>query len=281
MVRFLFWMSDLVLRRIGLDLRRSQAAPPLEDLERYLTDLAREGGVAAPTPELIHSIFEFGETTAKEVMIARTNVVAIDIEASGKDVLDVLSDVGHTRLPVYEGKIDNIVGLINAKDIIPVVRAGKPVKLSEILRETTFVPWSKPINELMREFQTGHIHMAIVVDEFGGTMGVITLEDILEEIVGEIEDEFDRPEGREVDALADGSFLVDGSIEIEVFNERFQTEIPVEGDYETLAGFLNSLSGAIPNSGDTFFYSGLQLSVAKRDDRHVSLVRVRRRPRTE
>jgi putative hemolysin len=270
------WLADRLLSALGVPAERVRPPPPLEDLERYLADHAARGTVSAEAPELIHSIFEFGQTTAKEVMVPRTRVVALEVGAPASEIFSTISNRGHTRLPVYEGEIDNIVGIINAKDILPLVAEGEAVELMKILRPAQFVPWSKPINELMRELQVKHVHMAMVVDEFGGLMGLITLEDILEEIVGEIEDEFDPVESRDVEALPDGSYLVRASIEIEEFNRTFSTSVPEDGSFETLAGFLNSLAGAIPKEGDTFFHEGLQLTVAKRSERRVRQVRVRR-----
>ncbi len=275
-VRVYFLFAAVLSRPLGLDLRRIRPAPPLEDLEAALVERAAEGGEGAPTPELIHSIFEFGETTAKEVMIPRTQVVAVEVNAPPSEILETFTSGAHTRLPVYEGELDTIVGTIHAKDIIPLFERSAPVEITKFMRAPTFVPWSKRIAEVMRDFQARHIHLAVVVDEFGGTMGLITLEDILEEIVGEIEDEFDPPETKDVEALPDGSCLVRGSMEIEDFNAHFETELPDDGEYETLAGLLNVLAGAIPKVGDTFVHEGLKLTVAKSNDRRVRQVLVQR-----
>ena len=269
-------LSGRILPALGVSTGQVKPPPPLEDLERYLADHAARGTVSAEAPELVHSIFEFGETTAKEVMVPRTRVVALEVNAPASEILSTISSKGHTRLPVYENEIDNVVGIVNAKDILPLVAEGESVELSKILRPVPFVPWSKPINELMRELQVRHVHMAMVIDEFGGLMGLITLEDILEEIVGEIEDEFDPAESRDVEALPDGSYLVRASIDIEEFNQAFGSKVPDDEPYETLAGFLNMLAGAIPKEGDTFFHEDLQLTVAKRSERRVRQVRVRR-----
>ncbi len=275
-IRADYWVTQRMLPALGISPERVRPPPPLEDLERYLADHAARGTVAAEAPELVHSIFEFGETTAKEVMVPRTRVVALQIDAPASEILSTISSKGHTRLPVFEDEIDNIVGLVNAKDLIPLIAEGESIELAKVLRPVLFVPWSKPINELMRELQVKHVHMAMVIDEFGGLMGLITLEDILEEIVGEIEDEFDPIESRDVETLPDGSYLVRASIEIEEFNRVFHTKISEDEPYETLAGFLNTLAGAIPKGGDTFVHEDLQLTVAKRSERRVRQIRVRR-----
>jgi len=276
LVLLAFSLSDLLFKHIALDLRRFQAAPPLDALEQALVERAAEDGNAAPTAELIHSIFEFGETTAKEIMIPRTQIVAVAVDTPPAEILETFANRGHTRLLVYKGELDQVVGIIHAKDLIPLVGLSTTVDLQAIVRKATFVPWSQRIHEVMREFQSQHIHLAVVVDEFGGTMGLITLEDILEEIVGEIEDEFDPPEPKDVETLPDGAFLVRASMEIEDFNEHFKTEIPLEGEFETVAGMLNLLAGAIPKVGDTFIHAGLKLRVAKRSDRRVRQVHVRK-----
>ncbi len=276
LIRVTHLVARGLVRPLGIDASKSRPMPPLEEVETFLATHAARGAVDTGAPDLIRSVFEFGETTAKEVMVPRTAVVALEIATPASEVLSTLASSGHTRLPVYRGEIDEIVGLINAKDIIPLVERGEPIELERILRPPTIIPWSKPIPEVMRELQSRHVHMAMVVDEFGGFMGIITMEDILEELVGEIEDEFDRPEAHDVEALPDGSFLVRGSMEIEAFNEAFSAGVPEEGAYETLAGFLNALAGAIPQVGDTFFYGGLQLTVAKRNEKRVRQVRIRR-----
>ncbi len=270
------WVTHRLMPALGLPVGRGRPPPPLEDLERYLADHAARGTVSSVAPELVHSIFEFGETRAKEVMVPRTQVVALEVGAPAKEIQNTITSKGHTRLPVYEEKIDNIIGIVNAKDILPLLTEGEPIELRKILRRALFVPWSKPINQLMRELQVKHVHMAMVVDEFGGLMGLITLEDILEEIVGEIEDEFDPVDSREVEALPDGSYLVRATIDIGEFNEAFGSSISDEEPYETLAGFLNSLAGTIPKEGDTFLHNGLQLMVAKRSERRIRQVRVRK-----
>ncbi len=275
-IRLAHLLARTLVRPLGIDTSRIRPVPALEEIESLLATHAARGELDTGAPELIRSVFEFGETTAKEVMVPRTAVVALELSASAGEVLSTLATSGHTRLPVYREEIDEIVGIINAKDIIPLVERGEPIELTRILRPPTIIPWSKPIPEVMRELKSKHVHMAVVVDEFGGFMGIITMEDILEELVGEIEDEFDRPEGKDVESLQDGSFLVRGSMEIEAFNETFSASLPEDEDYETLAGFLNALAGAIPQVGDTFFYDGLQLTVTKRNERRVRQVQVRR-----
>ena len=275
-LRLTHLLAETLVRPLGIDTSLLRPMPPLEEIESLLATHAARGALDTGAPDLIRSVFEFGETTAKEVMVPRTAVVALELSASASEVLSTLAGSGHTRLPVYREEIDDIVGIINAKDIIPLVERGEPIDLMRILRPPTIIPWSKPIPEVMRELKSRHVHMAVVVDEFGGFMGIITMEDILEELVGEIEDEFDRPEGKDVEVLQDGSFLVRGSMEIEAFNESFSAALPEDEDYETLAGFLNALAGAIPQVGDTFFYEGLQLTVTKRNERRVRQVQVRR-----
>jgi CBS domain containing-hemolysin-like protein len=276
-VRLLLKMFDALLVRQGATARYTPPPPPLQEIEKILTDEARGGASGAPAPELVHGLFSFAERTAKEIMVPRTRVIGVPLDATAQQVIDLLAEEGHTRMPVYEGDLDKIKGVLHAKDVIPLLAHPELIVLHDLVRPALFVPWTKPVGELMREMQQKRSLLALVVDEYGGFSGIVTLEDILEEIVGEIRDEHDT-EGPTPQFGPDGSALVRAEIRVEELNRALAAQLP-DGDFETLGGLLNSCAGAIPQSGDRFYVGGLELTVVQRDDRRVRLVRIAR-PKT-
>jgi CBS domain containing-hemolysin-like protein len=223
----------------------------------------------------VHGLFSFAERTAKEVMVPRTKVVGVPLHATPREVIELLAEEGHTRMPVYEGNIDHIKGVLHTKDVIPLLANPELIVLADLLRPALFVPWTKPVGELLKEMQQKRSHIAMVVDEYGGFSGIVSVEDILAEIVGELSEEHHEPkEG--IRLAPDGSALVPAETRVDELARAFRVELPDEGDYETVAGMLNAAAGAIPQAGDCFFVAGLELSVVQRDDRRVRLVRVRR-----
>ncbi len=277
-VRLLLRFFDALLLRRGATARYTPPPPPLEEIEKILSEEARGGGPGAPSPELVHGLFSFAERTAKEIMVPRTRVVGVPLDAGAQQVIDLLAEEGHTRMPVYDGDLDHIRGVLHAKDVIPLLAHPELIVLQDLLRPALFVPWTKPVGELLREMQQKRSLLALVVDEYGGFSGIVTLEDILEEIVGEIRDEHDR-EGPAPQFGPDGTALVRAEMRLEDLNQALDARLPDQGDFETLGGLLNSTAGAIPQAGDRFYIGGLELTVVQRDDRRVRLVRVAR-PKT-
>lgn len=252
--------------------------PPLEEMERALTEWARTRGTPSDqaTSELIHAVFEFRDKVARDVMVPRTEVVALDVETPVKELLRRLAEEGHSRLPVYREGLDQIVGTLHARDLVPLMEHPELIVLRDLVRPPHFVPWSKPVDQLLREMQKRHIHMAVVVDEYGGVMGICTLEDVLEEIVGEIGDEFEVEQGKGVEAHADGTFTVRADVPVAEFNRLAGGSLPEDAQYETVGGFLNALAGAIPAAGDRFFHRNWLFTVAEATPRRVLKVRAAR-----
>jgi CBS domain containing-hemolysin-like protein len=252
--------------------------PPLEDVERFLAEYARQSGTpsAQATSELIQAVFEFRDKVARDVMVPRTEVVAVDIDTPVPEILRLLAEEGHSRLPVYRESLDRVVGTLHARDLVPLLEHPELIVLRDLVRPPHFVPWSKPVDQLLREMQKRHIHMAVVVDEYGGVMGICTLEDVLEEIVGEIGDEFEAQEGQSVEAHADGTYTVRADTPVAEFNRVAGGTLPEDGEYETVGGFLNALAGAIPVSGDRFFHRGWLFTVSEATPRRVLKVRAAR-----
>jgi putative hemolysin len=257
--------------------------PPLEELERTLAEWARERGSPSDqsTSELIHAVFEFREKVARDLMVPRTEVLAIEVDTPVPEILRLLAEEGHSRLPVYRENLDHVIGFLHARDIVPLMQHPELIVLRDLVRPPHFVPWSKPVDQLLREMQKRHIHIAMVVDEYGGVMGICTLEDVLEEIVGEIGDEFEEDERRGVEAHSDGTYTVRADTPVAEFNRVVGGSLPEDGQYETVGGFLNTLAGAIPASGDRFFFSGWLFTVSEATPRRVLKVqaaRVKRPP---
>ena len=256
----------------------SKEAPFLNEEElKTLFEVSEEkGALDSSEREMIHSIFEFRETMVKEVMVPRMDMVRVEKDTPIDRVLAIVKEKGHSRIPVYDGKVDNIVGILVVKDLLPYMRGKREIpELLDLVRKAYFVPESKMIDELLREFQKERIHMAIVVDEYGGTAGLVTLEDVIEEIVGEIRDEYDKekPLFREID---ERTWIIEGKIDIEELNDALDFHIPTEEDFESLGGFIFHLLGRIPQEKEKVEYEDLLLTVEKVRRQRIEKVRVER-----
>lgn len=217
-----------------------------EELKTLIEVSEEKGALEQDEKEMIHSIFEFSQTTVREIMVPRIDMVCADKSISLNELIDMIKTEGHTRIPLYDEKVDNILGVIHAKELLPFIDGSNiKVDLASLARPALFIPESKPIDELLKDFQVEKQHMAIVVDEYGGTAGLITLEDVIEEIVGEIQDEYDteKPLFKKVD---DNHFLVDAKIDLDELNDELDMDLPVDQSYESLGGFIFSLIGAVP-----------------------------------
>jgi putative hemolysin len=257
--------------------RFSLPPPPLDEMERAFSEYARRtpGAGAEATSELIHNVFEFREKVARDVMVPRTDVVAVDVASPVPEIIRVLAEQGHSRMPVYRENLEQIEGVLHARDLVPLLAHPELIVLRDVLRPAHFVPWSKPIDELLREMQRRHLHMAFVVDEHGGVMGLCTIEDVLEQIVGDIQDEFDE-DARPVDAHPDGSYTVLGQTAISDFNAAAAADLPEDEGVETVGGFLNAIAGAIPSKGARLAWKGWVFTVADASPRKVTKVRAAR-----
>jgi len=249
--------------------------------ERELQDLIEEseeqGIIDEDEGEMIHSIFEFGETIVREIMLPRTEMVSCNREASVRELLQAILDSGHSRIPLYAGSPDHIVGIVYAKDLLRCW--GQPddsIRLDEVMRPAYFVPETKKIEDLLDEFREKRVHIAIVVDEYGGTSGLVTIEDLLEEIVGDIQDEYDLEE-MELVQQEDGSFLVLGPMNIEEFEEQFEVEIPHE-HFDTVGGWVVDRFGRVPLEAEQFDQGAWRITVVDSDQRVVRRLRVERLP---
>jgi|YNPNPStandDraft_1061719.scaffolds.fasta_scaffold11886_5 putative hemolysin len=245
---------------------------------RFLIHASEQGtAIEEDEKELIASIFAFSDKLVREVMVPRIDVAAVPVDAPMLEALDVILKNGHSRIPVYKGSIDNIIGILYAKDLLRYLRDGRTdVPLDRILRNAYFIPESKKVDELLQELQQRHVHMAVVVDEYGGTAGIVTIEDLLEEIVGEIQDEYDA-EQPTVEAVREGEYLFDARAPLDEVYEYLSIELPEEGG-DTLGGFIYSQLGRVPAVGDRVEFGDVVFEVLSVAGRRIKQVRATRRP---
>lgn len=238
----------------------------------------QEGLLEQEERKMIYSIFDLGETLAREIMVPRIDVLALEINTPLDKAVNALLESGYSRVPVFNETIDNVLGLLYAKDLLTAWHSGSEVSsLSELLREAYFIPEAKKVDELLAEMQTRRIHVAIVVDEYGGVAGLVTLEDIVEEIVGEIRDEYDLREEAFYQEISPDEYVCSGRMDLDDFNDLLDVELPVE-DADTLGGFIYSRIGRVPTGGESVEADGLVLTVEQVSKRRIRKVRVKRIP---
>ncbi len=245
-----------------------------------LVDLGQEEGVLEEQEEeLVHSALEFDETQAREIMIPRTNMVCINEEASLVELTDLIKKVGYSRIPVYHKNIDNITGIAYAKDLLNFINnLSKGKKVKEIMHPPIFVAYTINLGSLFRRFQKEKSHLAIIVDEYGGVAGILTIEDLLEEIVGEIEDEYDRAEEK-ITILKDGAALVKAETDIDDINEKLGTHLPEKTNaFESIGGFIFDVLGRIPEKEEIIEWKNLEIKIVEADKRHVKKVKIWQKP---
>jgi CBS domain containing-hemolysin-like protein len=275
---FLNKSSQVILRALGQEKAGSEEAVHSPEEIRLLVEQSQEGGqMQAHDADLIDAVFEFSEKNAREVMTPRTELVALPVEATLSEVLDVVQESGLSRYPVYDESIDNIIGVVLAKDLLKLLapRANTDAfDLPSIMRPVHVIPGSREVEEVLADFKRLKEHMAVVLDEYGGTAGVVTMEDLLEEIVGEILDEYDTPEDAEAPLhTRAGETLVPGSTHIGELNEHFSLTVPDE-DYTTIGGYVFGVLGRLPVIGDRVIAGGAIFTVREMDGRRIESLSV-------
>ena len=246
-VKLLTWATNIVSKIFGVGEQEEEIVTE-EEIKMMVDQGEEKGSIEENEKELINNVFEFNDIVASEIMTHRTDMYAIEIEQDLYEILDEIDEYKYSRIPVYRDSIDNIEGILFLKDILKSVSMRKKIKIADIIREAYFVPETKPIDEIFKELQANKMQMAIVVDEYGGTAGVLTMEDILEELVGNIFDEYDDIE-IEYKKLDENTYLIDGSISLYELKKILNVELP-EGDYETLSGYLIEKLGRLPEEGE-------------------------------
>lgn len=248
-----------------------------EDIRTFVEEGHREGLLEEDAQEMIKGVIELGEADVAEVMTPRTDMVCIPKGLSWEKMLAFVTEAGHTRIPVFDKTRDDIVGILYVKDLLPEL-AKPPAQprraWTELLREPYFVPKTKPIDALLQEFRETRNHMAVVLDEYGGVCGVVTMEDVLEQIVGEIVDEYDKEEEEEIREVGDGVFEVMGKAHLDQINDRLDIRLPEQADFDTIAGLILDRLGHIPRAGETVLFDNVRITVIQATRRRIERVQI-------
>jgi len=222
--------------------------------------------------EMIRGVVELSDTTVKEIMVPRTDTVFISADATKEELLKCISESEHSRFPVYKDTVDQVIGILHVKDVLKALVAEKPFNINELVRKPFFVPVSKHIDDLLRELRRKKVHIAIVVDEYGGVSGIASMEDIIEEIIGDIQDEFDH-ETEDVVKLGDGLWLCDARVNLEFLAEETNLELPVD-DFDTLGGFVFDLFGKIPVKNEKITYKDYDFIIQEMDGHKINSIKI-------
>jgi len=276
LVGFLTWTTRRISRLFGADVAADERISA-EELRLIIEQGGEQGILEAEEEQMIHAVIELGDQRIHEVMVPRIAMVTLASTATMEQAIDTVIEEGHSRIPVFEGTIDEIVGILYAKDLLPFLKgsvAERP-SLRSILRTPVFVPESMSVDDLLHEFQRRKVHIAIVLDEYGGTAGLVTIEDLLEEIVGEIQDEYDEEEPLIV-RISDDEARIDGRADVDDLAELFDTNLGLEDadEYDTVGGLIYHRIGGVPKPGDQVLVDGLTLTVETTDGRRVGKVLV-------
>jgi len=279
-VLYILRLYDGLVRRLAGVTETTLEEDREEKQEEFLTGLEQhkmEGAVDEEQQQMIENVLGLSDTTADEIMTPRTDIVAVEVNSDLQTVLKTINTAGHTRVPVYEENIDNIVGFIYAKDLLTEIgRDPADFKLRDKLRRAYFVPETKPLRILLHEFQNKKLHIAVVLDEYGGTAGIVTLEDILEELVGEIADEYEKTQPASIKKIDRNIIEVDARTYIDDANDQFKLGLPEDEDYDTIGGFVFSYLGYIPKTGVHFDYENLKFTIISAEARRVKQIRIQK-----
>lgn len=266
--------ANFILKLLGINTIGGHEAHHSSEELQYLLDQGKESGALETNEhELIKNVFDFNDRVVKNIMVPRTKISGIELNTPHKEVLDIIIREGYSRIPVYDETIDKIVGIVHAKDILPLLAENKECVLREIIRKPYFIPETKKINDLLSELQLKRIQIAIVLDEFGGTAGMVTAEDIVEELVGDIQDEYDE-EKPIVEKVSANEFIIDATASIYDVNEYLPHDLPEDGDYDTVAGLVSEIFGKIPDVGEASDFNGYVITILKKADQNVESVKL-------
>ena len=276
-IHTLDWASAKIVNLVGIEATGEHASIYTEDEIRHLIRISEESGhVNKEERALINKIFDFSETTVKEAMIPRTEVMAMPENSTLDEISKAFGKSGYSRLPVFRGSLDDIAGVIHSKDLVGYLLRPKTFKLAEVVHKPNYVVDTARLEDVLRQMQKEKFHFGFVVDEHGGVEGIITLEDLLEEIVGDISDEHDEEVNEQINPQPDGSCLLDGSLAVRDLNRRLEMNVPISEGYTTIAGFLMSQAGQILAEGQTVPFNGHVFKVEKVEKHRIMKVRLRK-----
>ena len=282
LIKILIWISKFIGRLLGIELEDETLMITEEDIISFVNVGEAEGIIEEDEKEMIHSIVGFGETSAKEVMTPRTAMLAFEGNKTIDDIWYEMVDNGFSRIPVYEDTIDNILGVLYIKDIMNCIKDGNTnVSIKSFIRPGYFVPETKSIIEILKEFKALKVHIAMVLDEYGGIVGLLTIEDLIEEIVGEIRDEFDTEEEEFITQIDENSYEVDAMIDIETLDKELCLNLPESDDYESLGGLIVTELGRLATIGDELKFNGVKLKVLEINKMRVSRVLIEKEQQSD
>ena len=266
--------ANILLRLVGIgSVSGHEGLHSTEELY-YLLDQGKESGALDTNEhELIRNVFDFNERVVKNIMVPRTKISGVELETPGEEVIQKIISEGYSRFPVYDDVIDKIIGIIHAKDVLPLLASKKDWTISDIIRKPYFVPETKKINDLLSELQQKRIQIAIVIDEFGGTAGMVTLEDIVEEIVGEIQDEYDE-EKPIVEKISENEFIINAYATVYDVNEHLPHDLPENQDFDTVGGLVSHAFGKIPEVGDSEECYGYLFTILKKTEQNIETIKL-------
>jgi|FrelakmetLWP11LW_1041352.scaffolds.fasta_scaffold06042_3 CBS domain containing-hemolysin-like protein len=278
MFRPILWAMELHDRLVRRFVGAPTATSDEQKEEQLLSAVEQskiEGVVDEEEMDMIENVLELDETTAEQIMTPRTDLIALPVDSNLNTTVKILAEHGLSRIPIYDGSIDNILGILYTKDLLTELGSkSDTINLRQKMRKAYFVPESKPLRDLLREFKTQKLHIAVVLDEYGGTAGIVTIEDILEQLVGDIDDEYDKTEPEEFRKISDTIADVDARMYIDNVNSELEIQLPEDEDYDTLGGFIFSHLGYIPKTGETFDYKELRLTIVTAEARSIRRVRI-------
>lgn len=265
--------ANFLLRLVGIQPHPNDSTHSSEELQYLLQKGKESGALNTSEHELIKNVFDFNERIVKNIMVPRTKIVAVEIDDSAADFINTVTEEGYSRIPIYDDNIDQIVGVVHTKDILPLLVKGEEVVLKNIMRKPYFIPETKKINDLMTEFQQKRFQIAFVLDEFGGTAGMVTLEDIVEELVGEIQDEYDE-ETPVVERISETEYMVDAGASVHDSNGYLPLELPESSDYDTVAGLVSHIFEKIPDVGESTEEFGYVFTIMKKTQQNIEFVKL-------
>lgn len=267
-------LASVILRPFGINTAGGHESLHSNEELQYLLDQGKESGALEDNEhELIKNVFDFNERVVKNIMVPRTKISGIELNTSKEEVVETIIGEGYSRMPVYDEIIDKIIGIIHAKDVLPLLAGHKEWALSDIIRKPYFVPETKKINDLLSELQQKRIQIAIVIDEFGGTAGMVTLEDIVEEIVGEIQDEYDE-EKPTVEKISENEFIINAYATVYDVNEHLPHDLPEDEDFDTVGGLVSHAFGKIPEVGDSEECYGYLFTILKKTEQNIETIKL-------
>jgi putative hemolysin len=273
LVSFLASSTRLVLRLFGIKDAGARTFVSEEEIMHMVKEGRQQGVLEQTEMEIIHSVFAFTDTPVRQVMVPRPKIFALDVDTPPSEVGSLIVESGYSRFPVYEDTIDNVIGVVYVKDALRLLEKRQPVVIRKVLHPVHLVPETKKVGELLKELQKRRTHMAVVVDEHGSVSGLVTLEDLIEEIVGEIQDEYDWEE-RAVERLRDGSMVVDGTASAAELRAQYDLPLPESGEFATIAGFMLEKLGSMPRGGEVVAIDGWRFTVVDVERNRISKVKV-------